>query len=205
MNSKALVFVLFAAWSGLCSWWYVCGIKKACGQQDVGGPVITTPAIEPETMPSATNEQATNSAGNGGQSSNLPPAASGNTAIDERGIDKVQLTDLADRVVINFPYGSSRKVEDAAMDDYLSRLAVYLKNSGATVTITGHTDFVGEAKANITMGLQRANSIRDILIKKGVNQSQIKCKSFGENKPVATNDSALGRYKNRRVEIQINQ
>jgi len=192
MNSKALVFVLFAAWSALCSYWYVCEVKEVCGQENVGGPPPITPAVEPETTP-ATDEQAT-----------AQPSAGGN-GMDENAIDRTQISDLEDRVIINFPYSSTRREDNDAIDDYLSRLASYLKNSGGTVTITGHTDFVGETKNNYTMGLLRANGIRDILVKKGVNKSQIKCKSSGEGKPVASNDSALGRYKNRRVEIRINK
>ncbi len=71
------------------------------------------------------------------------------------------------------------------------------------MTITGHTDFVSDSKTNYQYGLRRAYGIRDILVKKGVKKSQIKCKSFGESKPAATNDTALGRYKNRRVEIRV--
>lgn len=193
MNSKTLVFVLFAAWSALCARWYVCDIKEACVQNDVGAPVITTPAVEPEAAPA-----------NSGGATATQPAAGGN-AVDENAIDKVQLSDLEDRVVINFPYSATRREDNDAIDTYLTQLAAYLKSSNGAVTITGHTDFVGESKNNYTMGLRRANGIRDILIKKGVDKSQIKCKSSGESKPVASNDTALGRYKNRRVEIRINQ
>ncbi|GAB4489416.1 MAG: hypothetical protein OHK0019_07030 [Saprospiraceae bacterium] len=192
MNSKSLVFVLFAAWSALCSYWYVCEVKEVCGQQNVGGPAPITPTVEPETTPTTEEQTATQ------------PSAGGNE-MDENAIDRVQVTDLEDRVIINFPYSSTRPEDNDAIDDYLSRLASYLKSGGGTVTITGHTDFVGESKNNYTMGLLRANGIRDILVKKGVNKSQIKCKSAGESKPVASNDSALGRYKNRRVEIRINK
>jgi outer membrane protein OmpA-like peptidoglycan-associated protein len=202
MNSKTLVVALFAAWSALCTHWYVCVIKEACEQKEAAAPVITTPAIEPESAaaePAATEPAKTAT----GQKAGKQPAAGGNK-LDESSIDRVQLSDLEDRVVINFPYSATRREDNAAIDDYLSRLADFLKSSGGSVTITGHTDFVGESKNNIEMGLRRANGIRDILVKKGVNKSQIKCKSSGESKPVASNDTALGRYKNRRVEIRVN-
>ncbi|MBV6440154.1 MAG: OmpA family protein [Haliscomenobacteraceae bacterium CHB4] len=193
MNSKALVLILFAAWSAICVHWYVCVIKEACEQRDVGGAVITTDGTEPEPISAPAEKE--------------PPAvqpSAGGNAVDESSIDRVQLSDLEDRVIINFPYSSTRREDNNAIDDYLTRLAAYLKSSGGTVTITGHTDFVGDTKNNYNMGLQRANGIRDILVKKGVSKTQIKCKSAGESKPVATNDSALGRYKNRRVEIRVN-
>lgn len=196
MNSKALVLVLFAAWSALCARWYVCSIKEVCAQKDVGSPVITTPAVEPDST-AVTN--------NSGGQSGVQPVAGGSSAVDESAIDRVQVMDVEDGVVINFPYSSTRREDNDAIDDYLTQLAAFLKSGGGSVTITGHTDFVGETKNNYNMGMGRANGIRDILVKKGVAKSQIKCKSSGESKPVATNDTALGRYKNRRVEIIINK
>ena len=197
MNSKTLVFVLFAAWSALCARWYVCDIKEACAEKEVGGPTITTPAIEPASTPETSET--------GGQSATAVQPAAGGSAVDENATDRVQIMDVEDGVVINFPYSSSRREDNDAIDEYLTRLAAYLKSGGGSVTITGHTDFVGETKNNYNMGLQRANGIRDILVKKGVDKSKIKCKSGGESKPVATNDTALGRYKNRRVEIKVNK
>ncbi len=203
MNSKILVFVLFAAWSALCARWYVCEIKEVCAQKDDNDTqVITTPANEPGNTATKTGDEAATQPAMGGQSATQP--AAGGKAVDESNIDRVQLSDLEDRVVINFPYSATSREDNDAIDEYLDRLAAYLKTSGGTVTITGHTDFVGESKDNIAMGLRRANGIRDILVKKGVNKTQIKCKSSGESKPVATNDTALGRYKNRRVEIRVN-
>jgi outer membrane protein OmpA-like peptidoglycan-associated protein len=51
--------------------------------------------------------------------------------------------------------------------------------------------------------MRRALSIRDALVKKGVPKAQIRCKSFGDRKPVATNDTPYGRYLNRRAEIRV--
>jgi outer membrane protein OmpA-like peptidoglycan-associated protein len=201
MNSKALVFILFAAWSAICWRWYVCGVKNACGdkREIPAATVDSSPAIEPET-PTATRQTPIQPADNKPveKKPTTFPAA-------EPDIEKVQLQELKDRVVINFPYSSTRREDNAAIDDYLSRLADYLKTSGGSVTITGHTDFVGDSKTNYSYGLRRAYGIRDILVKKGANKSRIKCASSGEGKPVATNDTALGRYKNRRVEIRVNQ
>ena len=106
---------------------------------------------------------------------------------------------------IYFPYKSTRREDNAAIDAYLSGLAQELIKSGEKVSITGHTDFVGSARVNYTYGIQRAYSIRDALIKKGVSKSQIVCKSYGDKKPVATNDTPYGRYLNRRAVIKVGQ
>lgn len=187
MNFKTLPFILFVAWSTICWYWYVCGVKEACGQQDVGsGGAIVTP-VTPDVQP---------------DNAALPPPAAVQP-MDENDIDRVQLEEVEDRMVIHFPYSSTRKEDNDAIDEYLNRLAQQLIGTGGKVTISGHTDFVGDSKTNYNYGLRRANGIRDILIKKGVKKSQIECKSYGERKPVATNDNAYGRYKNRRVEIKV--
>ena len=198
MNSKLLVFILFAAWSGICWRWYVCGIKKACESGrtlPTSGIVRQAPAIEPDTMPAAQTQAIQPS------TKGKPPVAT----LQSSSIEKVQMEELKDRVVIHFPYSSTRKEDNDAIDDYLSSLARYLIANGGHVTISGHTDFVSDSKTNYQYGLRRANGIRDILVKKGVKKSQIKCRSFGESKPVATNDTAPGRYKNRRAEIRIDR
>lgn len=197
MNPKALVFILFAVWSAICWRWYVCGIKKVCDGEEAKSAIVeTSPTIRPESAPTTNSKVAQ-------PPENKPPTVEKPTGATD--IERVQLEAVEDGVVIHFPYQSTRREDNAAIDDYLSRLAEYLKTSGASATITGHTDFVGETKNNYAMGLRRAQGIRDILVKKGVNKSQIKCKSFGESKPVATNDTALGRYKNRRVEIRVSK
>lgn len=155
-----------------------------------------TPDVPTQPVTPISNEPAT---------TDMPAAETPRPAVAEPDINKVHVEELSDRVVIHFPYNSTRKEEDAAIDTYLTRLASQLTSSGGKVTLTGHTDNVGGSKTNEAFAMRRAKNIRDILINKGVSRSQIICKSFGESKPVATNDTPRGRYQNRRVEIQLNQ
>ncbi len=111
--------------------------------------------------------------------------------------------ELDDRVIIRFPFNSTVKEADAAIDDYLDRLANRIKTSGEKVTITGHTDNVGGDDANLALGLRRAKEIRDILIAKGVNRNQITTDSKGKTQPVDTNDTEAGRHNNRRAEVRL--
>ena len=206
MNSKSLVFIAFAVWSAICWRWYVCNIKEVC-TDTVTAMVTNTPnnGIEPAETTTQTPEiqpaqpQSSEKTGTGKSSTSSTKTA----PVTASRMNEVQMEEVEDRMIIHFPYNSIRKEDDAAIDDYLNRLAAELVSSGATVTITGHTDFVGESKDNVQFGLQRANSIRAILIKKGVAKSQVKTRSYGESKAIATNDTPWGRYKNRRVEIRI--
>ncbi len=69
--------------------------------------------------------------------------------------------------------------------------------------IDGHTDSQGSDTSNQTLSENRANSVRDYLIKKGIDGSRLKATGFGETKPIADNTTAAGRAKNRRTEMTV--
>ncbi|MFL5347473.1 MAG: OmpA family protein [Hyalangium sp.] len=71
----------------------------------------------------------------------------------------------------------------------------------AKVTIEGHTDDAGSAETNRTLSQQRAEAVRDYLVKKGVPTERLEPKGFGADRPVQPNTTAEGRTANRRVEF----
>jgi outer membrane protein OmpA-like peptidoglycan-associated protein len=71
------------------------------------------------------------------------------------------------------------------------------------IRVEGHTDSVGSEEYNMDLSFRRANSVRDLLVQRGVNISRIQPVGFGETTPVATNATEAGRQLNRRVEIKI--
>lgn len=71
------------------------------------------------------------------------------------------------------------------------------------IRVEGHTDSVGTEEYNRDLSFRRANSVRDLLVQRGVNISRIQPVGFGETMPVATNATEAGRQINRRVEIKI--
>lgn len=112
---------------------------------------------------------------------------------------------LSDRIIIRFPFNSIEKEGDKEIDQYLNKLAKRVKESKEKVSLTGHTDNIGEAEANFKIGLRRAKMIRDILIQKGVNRNQISTHSKGIEEPIFTNETEEGRNKNRRVVLRITE
>lgn len=76
------------------------------------------------------------------------------------------------------------------------------KNPNTQVIIVGHTDSTGGAHINDPLSLNRANATRDYILSRGVSAS-IQTEGRGSREPVASNDSASGRSKNRRVEIFV--
>ncbi len=119
--------------------------------------------------------------------------------------DAEDVPDVARSFAIRFPFGSTQKVEDPAVDAYLDRLAQRVQQTGERITLTGHTDNVGNDAANMNLGRNRANAIRDLLIRKGVSADLITVDSKGENQPTDTNNTEEGRHNNRRVEVRLIQ
>jgi OOP family OmpA-OmpF porin len=72
------------------------------------------------------------------------------------------------------------------------------------ITIEGHTDNFGTNEYNQKLSEERAKSVRQYLIDKfGINGSRLTAVGYGEEKPIATNDTEEGRQKNRRVEAVL--
>jgi outer membrane protein OmpA-like peptidoglycan-associated protein len=70
---------------------------------------------------------------------------------------------------------------------------------GYRLAIEGHTDSVGSDAYNATLSEHRAASVRDYLVGCGLSSSMMTIHGFGESQPIASNDSAEGRQRNRRV------
>ena len=84
----------------------------------------------------------------------------------------------------------------------LDRFAEGLRNNPNTdVRIIGHTDNTGSDAVNNPLSLERAASTRNYLTGRGVDGRRIAIEGMGERQPIATNDTAQGRSRNRRVEI----
>jgi outer membrane protein OmpA-like peptidoglycan-associated protein len=76
-------------------------------------------------------------------------------------------------------------------------------NPGAMIRVEGHTDNQGNPQANLSLSQQRAEAIKDVLRAAGIPASQVQAIGLGAEQPVATNSTALGRERNRRVEVIV--
>jgi outer membrane protein OmpA-like peptidoglycan-associated protein len=85
----------------------------------------------------------------------------------------------------------------------LKRVAIIIKGNHLKVEINGHTDNIGDDDKNQTLSEQRANSVKDFLVKEGCPAENMIVKGFGKTMPVASNDTEEGRAKNRRVELKF--
>ena len=87
-----------------------------------------------------------------------------------------------------------------ALDEVAEALADHPK---ITVRIEGHTDSRGSNKFNMKLSDDRAKSVRDYLIGKGIDGARMDARGYGEDVPIADNRSDAGRAQNRRVEFVI--
>lgn len=113
----------------------------------------------------------------------------------------------SERIRINnqilFEFGSDRI--DPRSFKLLDEVAEVLKKNPdvGPVIIEGHTDNVGSRDANINLSKRRARSVEKYLVEKGIAAKRLRSEGFGFDKPIATNDTPLGRAKNRRTEFKL--
>lgn len=105
---------------------------------------------------------------------------------------------------ISFDSGSARIKSNfrQILDSFATSL---LNNPSTQVTITGHTDSTGSDAVNNPLSINRAASTREYLVSRGVPFQRIQIDGHGSHQPVASNDTAAGRAKNRRVEIYVSE
>lgn len=136
----------------------------------------------------------------------VAPAGSGASTLAQRlaalvpeyGADGRQMT-LEDLV---FEPGTATFAADAPIG--IARVAAWLTAEPMLgVRIAGHTDATGSPEANRSLSLRRAEAVRDALVERGVAPSRIAVSGEGAAVPVASNDDAAGRARNRRVVVLL--
>jgi peptidoglycan-associated lipoprotein len=127
------------------------------------------------------------------------------TATDNRGGKATSSCNVqvAQRQVINFEdvhFAFDRfNLSPEAIKILDSAVATLQSNPDVNVTIEGHTDSIGTSEYNLALGERRANSVRDYLTGRGIAGNRIRTVSYGEERPIATNDTRDGRAMNRRA------
>lgn len=86
----------------------------------------------------------------------------------------------------------------------LAKIAgIVLSHPGLNLQVEGYTDSTGTQQINQKLSEERANTVRDFLTQQGVNSQNVTAVGYGDNYPVASNDTAAGRKMNRRVELVV--
>lgn len=98
---------------------------------------------------------------------------------------------------------ASYQLEEESFTE-LNKLINLLKfNESLRIEISGFTDNIGDPKANMDLSQNRAKSVMEYLISKGIASNRLIYKGYGENNPIADNETEEGRKQNRRTEIKV--
>ena len=112
-----------------------------------------------------------------------------------------QLNTLLASARIEFATGSD--VINAQSAALLTSIAEEAKACPGVLRIEGHTDNQGSAELNADLSLRRANAVRIALISRGLIADQLIAEGFGPSVPLASNDTELGRSRNRRIQFRV--
>ncbi len=103
---------------------------------------------------------------------------------------------------LNFQSATTQLTPDS--EKTVSDLAQVLRAyPAAQIQLVGHTDNTGNPQNNQALSLNRANAIKAILVNNGISSDRISTQGFGQNRPVASNDTEEGRARNRRIELNV--
>ncbi|MGB5211481.1 MAG: OmpA family protein [Gammaproteobacteria bacterium] len=127
------------------------------------------------------------------------PGTPAGARVDTRGCEIKTVIRLPE---VEFQYNSATltPASQATLNDAAATL---VKNPGLKVEVAGYTDSAGADAYNLDLSDRRANSVRDYLISSGANPADLTAKGYGELDPIANNNTAEGRAKNRRVELRV--
>ena len=103
---------------------------------------------------------------------------------------------------ISFETGSAKLTTESS--EQLHNIATILRAyPNATVTVSGHTDTVGNEQANRNLSMARAKAVANSLTSDGVESNRVKAEGYGSLKPLADNSTEAGRARNRRVTLEV--
>jgi OOP family OmpA-OmpF porin len=145
------------------------------------------------------------------------PGTTSGTVVDGSGCPlKAQAPIVRERVIVT---EADRKVVDEAIKNLefdlgkatirsksfetLDRVADLLVQKNFSLKLAGHTDNSGSMALNLRLSKDRAEAVKAYLVSKGANASRIEATGYGPNQPIASNSTAAGRQKNRRVEFSL--
>lgn len=116
----------------------------------------------------------------------------------------IPIVELGRKLIIENLLYATGQAELPQKVQELEVLYEFMKNKqNVAILVEGHTDNVGSHQLNDQLSLRRAQSVKNYLVSKGINAQRIKTVGYGKRRPIASNDTELGKRLNRRTEIVI--
>ena len=110
---------------------------------------------------------------------------------------------VVDEAIANLEFDLSKATIRSTSFASLNKVAALLIEKNFSLKLAGHTDNTGSLQLNLKLSKERAESVKAYLVSKGANASRIEATGYGPNQPIASNATAEGRQKNRRVEFTL--
>jgi outer membrane protein OmpA-like peptidoglycan-associated protein/uncharacterized protein YidB (DUF937 family) len=164
---------------------------RSC-KRETAMPVATTPTPATMAAPAITPPVI-----------DLPDAGAALDALFGRTFTADELVKALNLMTIHFDTDSATISADSM--EILTKAASVIKKApaGTRIEVGGHTDNTGDAAANLTLSRDRAAAVVAQLVKDGVDPANLTSQGYGQDKPVADNDTEEGRAKNRRMEFTV--
>ena len=105
---------------------------------------------------------------------------------------------------INFPANSFQIIGRKTIENLINIKKLLDENIDGNLIIEGYSSSDGDEQYNVRLSLERAQSVKDYLIKLGVAPERLEVKGYGEKNPLEDNESPEGRAINRRVQFKSN-
>jgi OOP family OmpA-OmpF porin len=145
------------------------------------------------------------------------PGTTPNTVVDGAGCplkapaqivrEKIVVTEadrkVVDEAIRNLEFDLGKATIRSTSNATLDRVAALLVEKNFSLKLAGHTDNSGSMALNLRLSKDRAESVKAYLVSQGANASRIEATGYGPNQPIASNKTAEGRQKNRRVEFSL--
>ncbi len=104
----------------------------------------------------------------------------------------------------NLIFSSGRSVISNSSYEELDQLVIWLNDRpNKRIQLEGHTDFAGNAVANMKLSQERVEAVKKYLVSKGIKKKRVLTKAFGGTQPITRDRTPEAKAKNRRVEVRI--
>jgi outer membrane protein OmpA-like peptidoglycan-associated protein len=126
----------------------------------------------------------------------------------KRDLEGAQVERVGEGILITFESGlvfdhDSYGLREETKSNLMKLSETLKKYDDTNILIEGHTDNTGEGTYNQKLSENRAAAVEDFLLTQGIKDNRVTTKGYGETQPLDSNDSEVGKQKNRRVEVAI--
>lgn len=170
--------------------------------------VINRPVKPAASKPVAAKRSSASIARNSGASANEPKIKSGSTAFVSAETEAGSFDNLKSGDVVVLRHVLFAQSEYTLLPTSYAELDKVVKalrtNSQFEVEVAGHTDNIGDKRLNQALSENRAKVVANYLVRRGIPDSRIRAKGYGDTRPITDNTSETQRALNRRVELVVN-